>query len=78
MPTLSMGYHPRQAEVRQGGAVGVLGDETMKTIARELGDAMKRNVSIDWTMKESVRARRCRSPLVPGRRRLSDDGERGF
>jgi hypothetical protein len=27
------------------------------TIARELVDAVKRNVSIDWTMKESVRAK---------------------
>jgi type I restriction enzyme R subunit len=38
-------------------AVAVLGDEALKTIARELVTAVKRNVSIDWTMKESVRAK---------------------
>lgn len=38
-------------------AVQVLGDETLKTIARELVDIVKRNTSIDWTIKESVRAK---------------------
>lgn len=38
-------------------AVEVLGDETLRTIARELVDTVKRNVTIDWTMKESVRAK---------------------
>jgi type I restriction enzyme R subunit len=38
-------------------AVKVLGDETLKTIARELVDTVRKNVSIDWTMKESVKAR---------------------
>ena len=38
-------------------AVQVLGDETLKTIARELVDIVRRNVSIDWTVKESVRAK---------------------
>lgn len=38
-------------------AVQVLGDENLRLIARELVDAVKRNVSIDWTVKESVRAR---------------------
>ena len=38
-------------------AVKVLGDETLKTIARELVRAIKRNVTIDWTVKESVRAK---------------------
>jgi type I restriction enzyme R subunit len=33
-------------------AVKVLGDETLKTIARELVETVKRNASIDWTMKE--------------------------
>jgi len=37
-------------------AVKVLGDETLKTIARELADTVRRNVAIDWTMRESVRA----------------------
>jgi type I restriction enzyme R subunit len=38
-------------------AVQVLGDETLKTIARELVDTVRRNVTIDWTARESVRAR---------------------
>jgi type I restriction enzyme R subunit len=38
-------------------AVKVLGDETLRTIARELVENVKSNVSIDWTVKESVRAK---------------------
>ena len=38
-------------------AVKVLGDETLRTIARELVEAVRRNVTIDWTVKESVRAK---------------------
>ncbi|XHX75713.1 MAG: type I restriction endonuclease subunit R (plasmid) [Stenomitos frigidus ULC029] len=38
-------------------AVQVLGDETLKAIARELVDAVRRNVSIDWTERETVRAK---------------------
>ncbi|MDE0470114.1 MAG: type I restriction endonuclease subunit R [Candidatus Poribacteria bacterium] len=38
-------------------AVQVLGNETLKTIAIELVDSVRRNVTIDWTMKESVRAK---------------------
>ena len=37
-------------------AVKVLGDETLKTIARELVETVKRNVTIDWTIRENVRA----------------------
>lgn len=37
-------------------AVEVLGDETLKTIAVELVETVRRSVTIDWTMKESVRA----------------------
>jgi type I restriction enzyme R subunit len=37
-------------------AVKVLGDETLKKIARELVDTVKRNVTIDWTVRENVRA----------------------
>ncbi len=38
-------------------AVAILGDETLRTIAREVADKIRKNVSIDWTMKESVRAK---------------------
>ncbi len=38
-------------------AVMVLGDETLKKIAQELVETVRRNVTIDWTVKESVRAK---------------------
>jgi type I restriction enzyme R subunit len=38
-------------------AVKVLGDETLKTIARELVGVIRNNVTIDWTVRETVRAR---------------------
>ena len=38
-------------------AVKVLGDETLKTIARELVQALRNNVTIDWTLKESIQAK---------------------
>jgi type I restriction enzyme R subunit len=37
-------------------AVKVLGDETLRTIARELVAAVRNNVTIDWTLRENVRA----------------------
>jgi type I restriction enzyme R subunit len=37
-------------------AVMVLGDETLRGIARELVESVKRNVTIDWTVRENVRA----------------------
>ena len=38
-------------------AVKVLGDETLRQIARELVEAVRKNVTIDWTVKESARAK---------------------
>jgi type I restriction enzyme R subunit len=38
-------------------AVKILGDETLRQIALELVDTVRRNATIDWTIKESVRAR---------------------
>jgi len=38
-------------------AVKVLGDETLRTIARELVETVRRNVTIDWTIRESARAK---------------------
>jgi len=38
-------------------AVKVLGDETLRTIARELVEQVRRNLTIDWTVKESARAK---------------------
>jgi len=37
-------------------AVAVLGDETLKLIARELVTAVRGSVTIDWTVRENVRA----------------------
>ncbi len=38
-------------------AVKVRGDKTLRTIARELVKAVRKNTSIDWAVKESVRAK---------------------
>ncbi len=38
-------------------AVEVLGDETLRTIAIELVNTVRQNVSIDWTLRENVRAK---------------------
>ena len=37
-------------------AVQVLGDETLRDIARELVETVQGNVTIDWTLRENVRA----------------------
>ena len=37
-------------------AVQVLSDETLRDIARELVDTVRNNVTIDWTLRENVRA----------------------
>ncbi len=37
-------------------AVQVLGDETLRAIARELVETVRKNVRIDWTLRENVRA----------------------
>jgi len=36
-------------------AVKVLGDETLRTIAREVVTTVRSNVTIDWTVRENVR-----------------------
>jgi len=38
-------------------AVAILGDDVLCAIAHELVEAVKQNVTIDWTVKESVRAK---------------------
>ncbi|KAF0184491.1 MAG: type I restriction enzyme R subunit [Nitrospirae bacterium] len=37
-------------------AVAVLGDETLRTIAQELMQAVRNSITIDWTVRENVRA----------------------
>ena len=38
-------------------AVKLLGDETLRDIARELVEKVRNNVTIDWTLRENVRAK---------------------
>jgi len=38
-------------------AFDVLGDNQLKVIARELADSIRNNTTIDWTLKESVKAK---------------------
>jgi type I restriction enzyme R subunit len=38
-------------------AVKILGDDALRTIARELVETVRRNVTIDWTVKDSARAK---------------------
>ena len=37
-------------------AVKILGDDTLKAIAQELVETIRSNVTVDWTLRESVRA----------------------
>jgi len=38
-------------------AVKIMGDEVLREIAQELVTVVRRNVTIDWTVKESARAK---------------------
>lgn len=38
-------------------AVKILGDEVLRTIARELVETVRKNVTIDWTLRENVQAK---------------------
>jgi type I restriction enzyme R subunit len=38
-------------------AIQVLGDDTLKNIARELVETVRNNATIDWTVREAVRAK---------------------
>jgi type I restriction enzyme R subunit len=38
-------------------SVAVLGDDILRHIARELVDTVRRNTSIDWTVRENVQAK---------------------
>jgi type I restriction enzyme, R subunit len=38
-------------------AVQVLGDESLRTIARELVENVRKNISLDWTQRENVQAK---------------------
>lgn len=51
-------------------AIRVLGDETLRDIAREIADKVKKNATIDWTIRESARAKL----MVLVRRTLSKFG----
>ena len=38
-------------------AVKVLGDDTLRMIAREIAEKVRTNATIDWTIRESARAK---------------------
>ncbi len=38
-------------------AIKVLGDDTLRDIAKEIADKVRQNATIDWTIRESARAR---------------------
>jgi type I restriction enzyme R subunit len=38
-------------------AVRAMGDAALRIVAQELATAMRRNTSVDWTIRDSVRAR---------------------
>ncbi len=38
-------------------AVREMGDETLKKIAHELAESLRRNISVDWAVRDNVRAR---------------------
>jgi len=38
-------------------AVAILGDEILRAIARELVDSIRKNVSIDWTLRENIQSK---------------------
>jgi hypothetical protein len=38
-------------------AVKIMGDEVLRNIARELVETVRRNITTDWTVKDSVRAK---------------------
>jgi type I restriction enzyme R subunit len=40
-----------------GTALGVLGDSSLREIAKQLVETVRKNASIDWTVKETVRAK---------------------
>ena len=37
----------------------MLGADTLRAIARELVETVRKNVTIDWTIRENVRAQLC-------------------
>lgn len=39
------------------GAVRDLGDETLKKIAHELAESLRKKVSVDWAVRDNVRAK---------------------
>ena len=60
----NLGFHIRlpksgaiPAFIAEQGIVGILGDKNLRFIAQELVKTTRENVTIDWTAKESVRAK---------------------
>jgi len=47
----------RQPPLQAADRADLLGDETLRSIAREFVQAVRYNVKIDWTVREDVRAK---------------------
>ncbi len=57
-------------------SVRLLGDATLKEIARQLTDYLRRNLSVDWSVRETVRARmRAQIKLILKRHKYPPDLE---
>ena len=48
--------HDHRRSAADAAKLLVLGDETLREIARELVETVRNNVRIDWTLRENVRA----------------------
>lgn len=55
LSTAELAFYDALAD--NGSAEAVLGDDILRKIAAELLDKIRRNASIDWQKRESVRAR---------------------
>ena len=51
-----MNWHSMKHLKTNDSAVKILGDEILCTIARKLVETVRSNVTIDWTIRENVRA----------------------
>ncbi|HEX5004981.1 MAG TPA: type I restriction enzyme endonuclease domain-containing protein [Gemmatimonadales bacterium] len=56
-PGTGRGADPAHPRGRHAG--GGLGDDALRTIARELVATLRKNVTIDWAVRENVRAQLC-------------------
>ena len=44
-------------KIYDNSAVAILGDDILRTISKEIADKVRANATIDWTIRESARAK---------------------